>query len=131
VTRAADRLRATLLDDAVAYAKAAPAAHSAQERMALLLSPAGSQLARLALPSKPVAPLQVVDLAGDGTAGLLLHTEVGLFAYRQLQRPGTLPLAFLLGGLLLVGLALSMAAQPAEQASRSTDCVDDLRPRDD
>ena len=108
-----------------------PALLVAGERMALLLSPAGSQLARLALPSKPVAPLQVVDLAGDGTASLLLHTEVGLFAYRQLQRPGTLPLAFLLGGLLLVGLALSMAAQPAEQASRSTDWVDDLRPRDD
>ena len=106
-----------------------PALLVAGERVALLLSPAGSQLARLALPSKPVGPLQVVDLAGDGTAGLLLHTQVGVFAYRQLQRPGTLPLAFILGALLLVGLALSMAS--ADSAARSTDFVDDLRPRDD
>lgn len=110
-----------------------PALLVAGERTALLLSPAGSLLTRLALPGKPVAALHVVDLGGDGSSGLLARTELGVFAYRQRQRPGTLPLAFMLGALVLVLLAITAASGHSSDGSlsRSTDFVDDTHARDE
>ena len=101
----------------------APALLAAGDRAALLLSPAGGVLAHLPLPGAPVAPLQVADLGGDGAAGLLLCTERGLFAFRQHHRPGALPMAFMLGALMLVLIA-SWAAQSGGGGGRSTEAVE-------
>jgi len=76
-TLAALRLRAG--------AATAPVLLAAGERVALLLSPGGALLAQLALPQPPAAPLQPVDLRGDGVAGLLLRAEGGLYAFRQVR----------------------------------------------
>jgi len=109
-----------------------PALLIAGEHTALLLSPAGSLLTRVALPGKPLAALQVVDLYGNGAAGLLARTDLGVFAYQQRQRPGTLPLAFMLGSLGVVLLAITAASGRADAGRlRSTDHVEEAQSRRD
>ena len=59
------------------------------------------------------APISWVLVAGDGFTDLLLRTPQGLYCWRQHPRPGALPLAFLLGFLVL-GAAFAFATQAAQ-----------------
>lgn len=62
--------------------------------------------------------------AGDGLTDLFLRTRKGIFAWRQVPRPGALPFVFLLGFLVLAaGLAFLLSTQQAVYGApkRSTD----------
>jgi hypothetical protein len=62
--------------------------------------------------------------AGDGLTDLFLRTRRGIYAWRQVPRPGALPFVFLLGFLVLAaGLAFVLSTQQAVYGApkRSTD----------
>lgn len=62
--------------------------------------------------------------AGDGLTDLFLRTHKGVYAWRQIARPGALPFMFLIGFLVLAaGLAFVVSQQSAVYGppKRSTD----------
>lgn len=103
---------------------------------ATFVTPSGYVLATLRLPARPIAPVLVEDVDGDGLNDVVLRTERGTFAWRQKSRVGAKPFSALAGALcLLVGgtLVAQMAharATGMERLVRSTE-MDDAEGRKD
>lgn len=74
----------------------------AGENVAELLSPSGSQLTSVFLPSPPTHELVVADFSGDGLNDLIVVTSVGVYGFVQMQQPGALLFSSLVGCLIVV-----------------------------
>lgn len=74
----------------------------AGEHEAVLLSPSGSQLTSVYLPSAPTHALIVADFSGDGLNDLIVVTSIGVYGFVQNQQPGALLFSSLVGCLIVV-----------------------------
>ena len=97
---------------------------------ATFVTPSGYVLATLRLPARPIAPVLVEDVNGDGLNDVVLRTERGVFAWTQASRVGAKPFSALAGALcLLVGGTLVAQTAHARAAGmrrlvRSTEMDD-------
>ena len=101
---------------------------------ATFVTPSGYVLATLKLPARPIAPVLIEDVNGDGLNDVVLRTERGVFAWTQKSRVGARPFSVLAGALcvLVGGTLLAQVAHAHSRGMkrlvRSTD-VDDFEGR--
>lgn len=74
----------------------------AGEQEAVIISPSGSQLSTLFLPSPPTHTIVVADFSGDGFNDLILVTSFGVYGFVQTQQPGALLFSSLVACLIVV-----------------------------
>lgn len=74
----------------------------AGEHEAVLLSPSGSQMTSLYLPSAPTHALLVDDFSGDGLNDIIVITSIGVYGFVQKQQPGAILFSSLVGCLIVV-----------------------------
>lgn len=75
---------------------------AAGEQEAVVISPGGSILAIVDLPSTPTHALITEDFSNDGLTDLILVTSTGIYGFVQTRQPGALFFSTLIGCLLLV-----------------------------
>jgi hypothetical protein len=101
---------------------------------ATFVTPSGYVLATLKLPARPIAPVLIEDVNGDGLNDVVLRTERGVFAWTQKSRVGAKPFSVLAGALCLLvgGVFLAQVAHAhssgMKRLVRSTD-MDDFEGR--
>lgn len=93
-----------------------------------VISEHGNALATFFLPDRPVMPLEIVDLNGDGLNDVLLISKRIIYAYIQVPNLGGRPFAMLVL-CLIVAMGTIYAAQhtgtePTKKIKRSTDRTD-------
>eukprot|EP01018_Ginkgo_biloba_P019023 Gb_32352 [translate_table: standard] len=74
----------------------------AGEQEALIISPSGSQLTSMFLPSPPTQPILYGDFSNDGLNDLILVTSNGIYGFVQTRQPGALFFSSLVGCLIVV-----------------------------
>lgn len=79
---------------------------AAGENEAVILSPSGSQLNSILLPSPPTHALVVADFSGDSLNDLIVVTSSGVYGFVQVQQPGALLFSSLVGCLIVVMCAI-------------------------
>lgn len=75
---------------------------AAGDQEAVVLSPGGSTLAKLELPSPPTHALVTEDFSNDGLTDIILVTSFGVYGFVQTRQPGALFFSTLIGCLLVV-----------------------------
>lgn len=94
-----------------------------------LISEHGRELDSVELPEPPTQPLKVVDFNFDGYNDIIMVGRSGLYGWAQVRKPGALPFSALIGGLIVIMLAVFVTQhgflQPAGKVKgRSTDRID-------
>ncbi|XP_057867329.1 uncharacterized protein LOC131074672 isoform X2 [Cryptomeria japonica] len=82
----------------------------AGEQEATIISPGGSLLASILLPSPPILPLLDSDFSNDGLTDLVLVTSNGIYGFVQTRQPGALFFSSLVGCLIIV-MAVILVSQ--------------------
>ncbi|XP_030530778.2 uncharacterized protein LOC115741166 [Rhodamnia argentea] len=75
---------------------------AAGDQEAVLISPGGSILATVELPSPPTHALVCDDFSNDGLTDLILVTSNGIYGFVQTRQPGALFFSMLVGCLIVV-----------------------------
>lgn len=101
---------------------------------ATIVSEHGHELWSFPLPERPLQPLVAVDFNLDGHTDIVLVSAEGLYAWAQVRKPGAGPFSALVGGLVVIMLAVFVMQQGFMKSSlsgggskvkgRSTDRVD-------
>eukprot|EP01018_Ginkgo_biloba_P019028 Gb_32356 [translate_table: standard] len=74
----------------------------AREQEALIISPSGSQLTSMFLPSPPTQPILYGDFSNYVLNDLILVTSNGIYGFVQTRQPGALFFSSLVGCLIVV-----------------------------
>lgn len=100
----------------------------AGEQEAVILSPDGSQLTSIFLPSPPTHPIIYGDFSNDGLNDLILVTSDGIYGFVQTRQPGALFFSSLVGCLIVVMVVIlisqhfnSTNSKPRPFERKSTD----------
>jgi hypothetical protein len=100
----------------------------AGEQEAVILSPDGSQLTSIFLPSPPTHPILYGDFSNDGLNDLILVTSDGIYGFVQTRQPGALFFSSLVGCLIVVMVVIlisqhfnSTNSKPRPFERKSTD----------
>lgn len=75
---------------------------AAGDQEAVVLSPGGSLLTTVILPSPPTHALICEDFSNDGLTDLILVTSNGVYGFVQTRQPGALFFSMLVGCLIIV-----------------------------
>jgi len=99
--------------------------------LASIVSEHGRELLSFALPETPLQKLSAVDFNLDSYTDIILISHEGIYAWAQVRRPGAVPFSALVGGLVVILLAVFITQQqgtgPVEAGKpkgRSTDRID-------
>ena len=98
---------------------------------ASIVSEHGHELASFSLPGPPQQMLTAVDFNLDSYTDVILVSPEGLYAWVQVRRPGAVPFSALVGGLVVIMLAVFVTQQQGftqqgagKLRGRSTDRID-------
>lgn len=102
---------------------------AAGQHDATVVSEHGNELAWLSLPESPTQPLVVLDFNFDGYNDILMVGHEGVYAWAQVRRPGAVPFSALVGGLIVIMVAVFVVQQGFVQQAgkpkgRSTERLD-------
>jgi hypothetical protein len=125
----APRFRPTLLPLALRRHAIPSVVVAAGQEDATVLSEHGHELAWVPLPEAPAHPLLALDFNLDGYTDLVMVGRGGLYGWAQVRRPGAVPFAALVAGLIVTMAAVFVTQQGFMQAAgrpkgRSTERVD-------
>eukprot|EP00252_Welwitschia_mirabilis_P007876 TRINITY_DN19585_c0_g1_i1.p1 TRINITY_DN19585_c0_g1~~TRINITY_DN19585_c0_g1_i1.p1 ORF type:complete len:697 (+),score=126.02 TRINITY_DN19585_c0_g1_i1:313-2403(+) len=81
----------------------------AGEQEANVISPGGSYLTSIYLPSPPTHPILYGDFSNDGLNDLIVMTSDGIYGYVQTRQPGALFFSSLVGCLILVMVVILLS----------------------